>query len=154
MWCMCSGWPGACKDVSGCLGSGYRKPGCWLHMESFYRVTKLTVRHGIGSWPFFQPQVLVGALVTSAGLLHSLHGLSFDLSSLLKNMHISISRMFLGLYLCMSACPYGQFCPLAGTWSLKCILLCKQFLVLSLIKLTVLCFVMAHDTRLNLFGLL
>lgn len=123
-------------------------------MKSLYRVTKLTVSHGIGSWPFFQPQVLVGALVISAGLPHSLHGLSFDLSSLLKDMHTSILRTFVGLYLCMAACPCGQFCPLTGTRSLKGILLCKEFLVSSLIELTRLCFVITHDTELNLFGLL
>lgn len=136
------------------FGLWEQEPGCWLYMESGYRVIKQTVSHGIGSWSFFQPQVLDGALVTSAGLPHSLHGLSFDLSSLLKNMHTSIYRTFIGLYLCMGALPYWQFCPLAGTWSLKCILLCKEFLVSSLTKLTGLCFVITHDTEFKLFGLL
>lgn len=116
-WWMFSGWPGACKDVSECLGSVFGlwvpQPGCWLCMKNGYRVTKLTVSHRIGSWPSFQPQLLVGALVTSAGLPHSLHGLSFDL---LKSMHTSIYRTLLGLYFRMAACPYGSFVPWLEHW--------------------------------------
>lgn len=121
-------------------------------MKSAYRVSKLTVSHGIGSWPFFQPQLLVGALVTSAGQPHSLHGLPFDLSSLLKKMHRSIYRTLYRVVL-MHGWP-SVWAILSLGWDMEFKMLCKEFPVSGLIKLIGLWFVIIHDTELNLFRLL